>query len=488
MSRKRLTNETLKSVSRVASAREYARLAESILGPAATDREVLETAQRLSSMSLDQVRGINQRRSAIQKQTRRLAAVDGAEDPWGEAGPDQPDPTNNQAYTKQIMTTPDHAVLESLQKRDVHAPTASRASKLSRAARQKWGAKENDEDDETEEDEDESDVKAGEGGPIGNESHHEEMPEEFEGDDDDLEMELGEEEDEEGPDVTGEFDDELGDLLPEEEGGEEEHFDDMEGGESDMDLDEDTDDFDELMGEDEMGDEGHEIFEDESDDLGDEEEFEEGEDLEDEGEDLEEEGEELEDMSGGEGFEEAGMEAPMAASRKNRASSRRQASGKSPKGDQKGKKKVASAGTTKVSLDDILNLHDEDVAREASSPLEGDDLEALLGRKVQRAGNRVNSTVKVTGNALESHRAMFERVWDNEHDSGAAPQRRQASRRKQTSKPQRKIARSSQDFTEDEQSFTRTQFSPDRRRVASRKDVNEFDQVFKVPDVSRFFD
>lgn len=508
MSRKRLTNETLESVSRVASAREYARLAESILGPAATDREVLETAQRLSSMSLDQVRGINNRRSAIQDQTKRLGSidgvvaggVDGAEDPWGEAGPEQPDPTNNQAYTKEIWTTPDHAVLESLQKRDVHAPTASRASKLSRQSRQKWGAQENDEDDETD-DESESDVEAGmdedvtagEGGPVDNE--HELGDVQGAGD---LDLELDEDEHEHHPGVEGEFDDHLEDLGEGEEG--DDHFDDMEGDDDD-DLDmEEGDGLDDLMGEDEMGDEDddHEIFEDESgdmEDFGDEEEHE-GEEMEDLGEDMEDLGDEgLHGDLGDEEEHEHALPMPPKGSRQNRASARRQASGKNPK-VQKGQKKkvVASAGSTKVSLDDILNLHDEDVAREASSPLEGDDLDSLLGRKVQRAGNRVNTPAKVSSGALDSHRATFERVWDNEHESGAAPRRRQASQRPASQrKPaqqqqRRKIAQSSRDFTEDEQAFARTQFKPDRRRVASRSSDNEFDQVFKVPDVSRFFD
>jgi hypothetical protein len=91
---------------------------------------------------------------------------------------------------------------------------------------------------------------------------------------------------------------------------------------------------------------------------------------------------------------------------------------------------------------------------------------------------------------------MFERVWDNEQEFGGPGSQRRTSRRKTASTQQRKpaapqrrkVVRSSQEFTEDERAFTNTQFRPDRRRVASRPDVNEFDQVFKVPDVSRFFD
>lgn len=438
MARRRLTAETLDTVSHLAEAREHVRLAESILGPAATDKEVLATAQRLASLPASHVREINRRRAVINQTTRKVAGFDGAEDPWDESGPEQPDPTNNQAYTKQIMITPDHAVQESLQKRDVHTPTA--AKKLSTQARRKWAREEVapkedlvDEDDrevESEYDDHLEDLNP----PKDQVDTEDDGGRDFEEEENFGDDEMGDEDfDHEDMDEGEEFD----------EGGEE-HFTDMDG-EDNLGLDENEDELDDLLGEEEEG-------------MGDE-----------EGPDIFDGADHHED-------EHANMDqAPMMPQSNRANSSRRRNSRPLP---EKTGKRVASGNESEVTLDDILNLQDEDIERVASTPLEDGDLDSLLGRKVDRAGNRVATQGYSGYRSAESdrRRALHESIWDTENEPELKG--RVAKRPGSQKQNQRRVA-----------GKTPVQpFAPDRRRVTAKRNVNEFDQVFGAPDISKYFD
>jgi hypothetical protein len=148
-------------------------------------------------------------------------------------------------------------------------------------------------------------------------------------------------------------------------------------------------------------------------------------------------------------------------------------------------------GPARMSLDEILDVHDEDIERTASTPLEGDDLEALLGARVDRAGRRVATTKRPEREspAAQQRRAMLENVWDTENEpeivqarGGRVPDSRQAAPQQQQSR-RRQAARRGRPVQQ--------QFAPDRRRTPQRGLDNEFDQVFGVdgmPDVSKFFD
>jgi hypothetical protein len=461
MARKRLTKETLGSVSELAGAREHVRLAESILGPSATDNEILATAHRLSPVRPDQARAINRSRQAIQQQNKRIAASpDGSEDPWDESGPDQPDPTNNQAYTKQVMTTPDHAVLDSLTKKDVHAPTASRRARdLSRAAREKYRLAAGDDEDE-----DEDRVVAAE-------EDEDEVPEIT-----DDEEELGEEILDESEELAEDAQDVMEDEMEDAEFGEEE----LEGDEEEaLDLDEDRGDLDDMldMEDEELEDEG---------DLGEPDIFDE----------VDVEGDAPPDLgtpsTGG-----GSMGGGAVSNRQRRPASKQAGRGRrmvaGARQPQDRRLKTGSSGGSgpaRMSLDEILDVHDEDIERTASTPLEGDDLEALLGARVDRAGRRVATTKRPEREspAAQQRRAMLENVWDTENEpeilqarGGQGSARRQdapqqKSRRRQAAKRSRPVQQ---------------QFAPDRRRTSQRGPDNEFDQVFGVegmPDVSKFFD
>jgi hypothetical protein len=448
MARQRLTRETLASVQELAGAREHVRLAESILGPSATDNEILATAHRLSHLKPEEARAINQSRQTILRQNQRIAAApDGADDPWDESGPEQPDPTNNQAYTKQIMTTPDHAVLDSLQKRDKHAPTASRAADLSRSTRKKYRLAAGEEEDEIP--------------PDVEDDYEDEMEgvDEDELDDDQLLDEAGED----AEDAQDVLEDEMSDI----------HEDELEGeDEGEFDLDEDVGDMDDML---DMEDAE---LEDESE-LGEPDIFDDV-DIDDE----------LENRTGDMPMAPVSDQQRRPASRRQAGRGRRVAPGRQP-ADRK-LRTGGGQGPARMSLDEILDVHDEDIERTASTPLEGDDLEALLGARVDRAGHRVatNKQPERESPAAQQKRAMLENVWDTENDpemlaarGGRRRQQRQAAapqqpRRRQAAKRGRPVQQQ--------------QYIPDRRRVQqSRGSVNEFDQVFGVdgmPDVSKFFD
>jgi hypothetical protein len=478
MPRQRLTTETLDSIQRRAAAREHIRLAEAVLGPAASDTEILAAAQRFSIIPPHQARQINKQRQVISAQTRRLGAFDGAEDPWDESGPDQPDPTNNQAYTKQIITSPGHSVQDSLQKKDIHAPTATRRNMSQVARRKRAGADEHDEEleenakkrkespSETEmeelgnlgrpgvgreaaldEDIDEDILPRDdmEEGDIEDDDLEDNDMEDDDIEDDDLEdgdMEEGDIEDDDMEDINNSDDDNL--------------FDDVhsDGGDTDFGLDDNEDALDDLLGMEEgdenIGGPG------------------EGVDLEDDDEDL---GalhppKPLQSNHRHQAKRRSGRQAKTGSNRRQETPGRRQAS------------VGRSGGESRVSLDEILNLHDEDIERQASTPLDNDDLQALLGKPVDRAGNRISTPGYGGGRrsaAVENRRAMLECVWDNQNEPdsvvGPTARRRQASVQGRKSR-QRKNPPS---------------FAPDRRRVNVSR-TNEWDQVFGAPDVSKFFE
>jgi ribonuclease E len=478
MARKRLTKETLASVSELAGAREHVRLAESILGPSATDNEILETAHRLSHLRPDQARAINQSRQTILRQNQRIAASpDGAEDPWDESGPDQPDPTNNQAYTKQIMTTPDHAVLDSLQKKEVHAPTASRRARdLSKAARAKYRLAAGDEDEEEEEADRTSYLPSDAGSISADMEDEEEVPDITEDEELD-EEELGDRTMDDSEELAEDAHDVMEDEMEDAELGEEE-LEDLEGAEEDaIDIDEDEGDLDRMldMEDEELGEE----------DLGEPDIFDDVDRFDDA------------DETAFLGQDSAGLQGSPMSSRQRRPASRQAGRGRrmvaGARQPQNSKLKTGASGGSgpaRMSLDEILDVHDEDIERTASTPLEGDDLEALLGARVDRAGRRVATTKRPEREspAAQQRRAMLENVWDTENEpeiiqarGGQSSVRRQAAKR---SKPvQSPSARG--------RGLKQQQFAPDRRRTTQRSADNEFDQVFGVdgmPDVSKFFD
>jgi hypothetical protein len=474
MARQRLTKETLASVSNLAGAREHVRLAESILGPSATDNEILETARRLSHIQPDQARAINQSRQTILRQNKRIASPDGADDPWDESGPDQPDPTNNQAYAKQIMTTPDHAVLDSLTKKEVHAPTASRRARdLSKAARQKYRLAAGDDEDEGEDR-----MAAEEEDEVPDITEDEEFGDE----------ELGDEEEllDESEGLAEDAHDVMEDEMEDAEFGEEEALEDLEGDEEEaLDLDEDRGDLDDML---DMEDAE---FPDEED-LGEPDIFDDV--------DMDED---VAGMGGGGmgapgggagGGSGTGMAMPM-GNRQRRPASRQAGRGRrmvaGARQPQNRRLQTGSgSGPARMSLDEILDVHDDDIERTASTPLEGDDLEALLGARVDRAGRRVATSKRAEQEspAAMQRRAMLEHVWDTENEpeivqarGGQAPARRQAAPQQQPRR--RQAARRGRPAQQ--------QFAPDRRRTPQRTADNEFDQVFGVdgmPDVSKFFD
>jgi len=453
MARQRLTRETLASVNELAGAREHIRLAESILGRSATDNEILATAHRLSHLDPAQVRAINKDRQEILRQNKRIAAApDGSEDPWDESGPNQPDPTNNQAYTKQIMTTPDHAVLDSLQRKDKHAPTAGRRARdLSRATRERYRLAAGEEDEEEVPD----------------------IEDDFEGDD-----EFG---DEDLLDEAGEEGEDAGDVLDEEMEDAELGDEELEGDEEEaLDLDEDRGDLDDML--------DMEDAELDEEDLGEPDIFDDV--------DIDEEA----------GIQGEVPAAPM-ANRQRRPASRqasRQAGrgrrvipgGQQPRNRQLRTGADGGSGPARMSLDEILDVHDDDIERTASTPMEGDDLEALLGARVERAtGRRVATTKRPEREspAAQQRRAMLENVWDTENEpeimqmhGGRRPVQRQAAAPQQQQPRRRQAARRGRPVQQQQN------YAPDRRRPSpSRSADNEFDQVFGVdgmPDVSKFFD
>jgi hypothetical protein len=428
----------------------------------------------------DQARAINQSRQTILRQNKRIASPDGADDPWDESGPDQPDPTNNQAYTKQIMTTPDHAVLDSLTKKEVHAPTASRrARELSRAARQKYrlAAGEEDEADRT------GFIPSNPSSLSADVGDEDEVPDIAE----DEEEELGDEEEllDESEELAEDSQDVMEDEMEDAEFGEEEALEDLEGDEEDaLDLDEDGGDLDDMldMEDAEFGDE---------EDLGEPDIFDDV--------DMDED---VAGMGGGGmgapgGGSGTGMAMPMSSRQRRPASrqagrGRRMVAGARQSQDRRLKTGAGGGqGPARMSLDEILDVHDDDIERTASTPLEGDDLEALLGARVDRAGRRVATTKRAEREspAVQQKRAMLENVWDTENEPEMVQARgsQVPTRRRVATAPQQQHRRQAAKRGRPVQQ----QFAPDRRRTPQRTADNEFDQVFGVdgmPDVSKFFD
>jgi hypothetical protein len=475
--RQRLTNETLRTASKLALAKDTVRLAESFLGPGAADREILATARALQNMSPQEIRNLNQRRATIQGQTRQLgrraANPDGSDDILEEAGPRQPDPTNNQAYVKQVMTTPDHAVIDSLQRRDIHAPTANR--KLVRQRRK--AADEDvpnpmesmdDLDDQALHGEDEDDgfdpleLQASEGDDLGD------LDDEDEAEDEDGDEDFDLEEDDKDLEAMLEFAGDDGDGPPDLN-----MEDDADGVPDLTDGDNDIPDMEGLGDDDDMGD---------GDDMGDMEDPDVSIDTDDDGDPdvmVDTDDDDLNDGDAPDVVDENPMKPtpnlapnPMGSRRNQNRNSSRQASRK----------------RNAFTLEDILSLDDDGsvVASNATTSLEGDDLDALIGRKVARAGNRSACAQGYLPKVDASSRTEGY-TWDTENEpeiTGRPRTRRNSSRsasssvddviRAQKPAPRRRA--------------TQAPYSPDRRRIASAGNQRDpFEDVFGVPDVKKYF-
>jgi len=445
MARQRLTNATLQDVARTASAEQTVALAERLMGPGATDREVVAAAKKLQALGPVKVRELRAMSERVATETSRMAG-NGGEDVLPEAGPAQPDPTDTQAYVKEIETTPDHAVLDSLTKKDKIAPTAGRKPKTKPRKAELF-------DDGGAEDLSESESHNTH--DFGDEGEDCECPPTDEGgfdldeDDHDLESMLEFAADEDGGMGHDEFEDADGiedhDSFDEDDDMHEEMSDDL-----DDDADDhydDTDDTDEdLDGILENGDDVQEpdiVDEDELDD-------------EDEPEDFLDEDE-------------------TDVAHAGRHSSRR-----------------ASAG--RFSLEDTVAIEDQ---IGGLGDLEGDDLEALMGSKRTRtaASNKGIQAAMVPGISAHDRQEGF--TWDTENEpelNGGRP--RKASRpARQAQKPHRTASRPVAEQTQIRKPKPRRankapNFAPDRRRVAGSRQASagdEFDGVFGAPDVNSFF-
>jgi hypothetical protein len=234
MSRQRLTTETLSDRTRKAHAERCVAAAEDFLGKGATDAEVKRVASSFMKMQPDEVERMRGIRSSVQTETSRLAA-DSSEPDVDEGGPRQPDPTDSQAYVKEIYVTPDHAVLDSLSKKPKHSPAAS----AKRRASEVEAAEEEDEDTDVDAsmefagtDDIEDDAEDHEE-PDGDEEFEDEI--EDEGDPDEEEAFGDDDFDDDG---DGDFDDE---------GDDEEAF-----GDDDFDVDENDGEL-ESLGDDDVG-------------------------------------------------------------------------------------------------------------------------------------------------------------------------------------------------------------------------------------------
>lgn len=456
MSRRRLTNQTLDNVSRFAAAKETVKLSETILGRGASDSEVLATARVLQRLDPSQIRMINQRRASINRQISRLAASpNGAEDLLEEAGPPQPDPTNNQAYVKQIMTTPDHAVLDSLQRRDMHAPTSNvrRAPQRSKNPRRAMdfpinptgmddmddsydpydvhAAKDDEPDLEDVDTEEVDDTEDTEDKDL-EDMNEDETDEDFDLEEDDHDLEAMME-----PSDSPEGD--LGDMVPEE------------GADIMPEMDQDTEDMEDLDQDlEDVGEDEEDLSDDLSEDLGDE--------------DLLGDVDEDEDFIKDEEEGPGGMPTPPRPptpmpNMKPPTGSRRVPSGLSRR----------PRNANEFTLEDAMSLGDEDdIASHMSSKYQGDDLAALTGQKGISSNRSASVTGSTPGIRPEDRSEGF--TWDteNEPEISGRVARRKPVRRKQSSRP-------SQPYV------------PDRRRIASQSRRNEFDDVFGTPDVSSYF-
>jgi hypothetical protein len=362
------------------------------------------------------VKEILSRTERIAAETQRMAG-NGGDDVLPEAGPDQPDPTDTQAYVKEIQVTPDHSVLESLSKKSKHAPTASRKAEC---------------------DEDEEDSRQA-----------------------DLEM-FAEPEDE----PISEMEDDEDDFVDEDEFEDEDLDDEIVDEGIDFSLDEEDQDLEAML--EYASDDGDaDDFEDEGEfDTFDEDET--AEDVEEpdivDEEDLEGDEDVVDDY-----LEEDEMDVetePLATASRKRASRH-------------------------LSLEDALEL--EGKIASATTSMEGDDMDALMGAKVVRTASQ-NRGAKGSIPKITPSDRLEGLVWDTENDPELArsskvrrarPQKsRRASRRQEeTEVPQiRKPKRS--------RSASKQSFAPDRRRIASQRMASgsdEFDSVFGVPDVSSYF-
>lgn len=417
MIRRRLTAETLDSQQQTQEAEQAVIMAGTLLGPAASDDEVIRTAKVLRKLPASELRNILATRKNIQSETRRFAAgsPDGAADLLEETGPTQPDPTNTQALVKGIMTTPDHAVLDSLQKKSVHAPTASRRRMA----------------EETTPDLDDL------------------------GEDDDL-------------DDLDDLEDDTDDLGDEGDLGEDDDLDDDDAEDDDsLDLDQEDEDLTAMMedaddGEDEdpvmFGEEGEEDHEEPDGDEGEDEDLDSLENDSDEPEMLDEE--ELDDDLGD---DEAEDHVDPTASRSAR----------------RGRGRVSSGS---LDLDEILSLGESDFEeRVAGSRSDSDEAYgALIASKVKPS----HTGGYAPGIDVSSRSEGF--TWFNENEDKGKPQRQ--SRKASAKKPGKVQPAPAQAPAKKRTAAKQNNFTPDRRRVTARRNDDNFDAVFGVPDVGSFFD
>lgn len=195
--RKRLTAETISSREARQADIKRCDLATAILGSGASDNEVLRVASRLKSLADSDV-------AAIHADAIRVASECGRQAfDVEEGGPNQPEPWDSQDYVKQVRTSPDHAVQDSLRnQRDLDAPTAGVAAS-------------DDDDTDVEASDDETDVEASPGG-FGQQFIQAEDEDEdgdgldfdLESDEEDLGDSFGGDEFPEGMDITDKFEDE----------------------------------------------------------------------------------------------------------------------------------------------------------------------------------------------------------------------------------------------------------------------------------------
>ena len=110
MSRKRLTTATLQDRTRHASSEQAADLAFRLLGPAASDKELITAGATLHrNLGPEALAGIHTAASRIAQET--------GEDfpgPDENEGPPQPEPEETQNYVEEHVAAPDHVVLDTV--------------------------------------------------------------------------------------------------------------------------------------------------------------------------------------------------------------------------------------------------------------------------------------------------------------------------------------------------------------------------------------
>lgn len=444
MARQRLTNQTLTQVARVANAEHAVALAEKMLGPGASDREVVAAARQLQAMGAGKIRNLNAMSERIATETGRMAG-NGGVDVLPEAGPNQPDPTDTQAYVKEIETTPDHSVADSLTKRDKIAPTATRRRPTRKADLEDFEPDQDDGDDDLGMDDE---VSFGDDSDDGDDDHcgmHSEGDDnnefDLDSEDQDLEAMLEFASDGDSGDGGDDGDDGLGDHMMSDDS--DDDTDDADA----FDDDNDSDDVQEpdIVDEDDLDDSD----DDEPDDFLDED------------------------------------ETDVAHASQERGASRRNRGRRASKGND-------------FSLEDTMSIEAELGDLDG---LEGDDLEALMGSKVTRTASQnhgvTGSVPKLTARDREEG---F--TWNTEDEPELAGRVRKAgkNRRANPPKPQRPRRVASSHAVEAPQirkpkarsasSKQAPNFTPDRRRVAGSRQAaagDEFDSVFGAPDVNSYF-